>query len=131
MRPLRTIATVVALVLQLAACGPATRSTGEVDGRVTWFNCVRPDFGCPETGVQKIAVYFQPKTGQKPFIAWTDANGAYMIHLPEGTYGVDVPGAPSVAENGSLVRIVSGPTQITVKSGQIVIADLRIPGEAL
>lgn len=118
-----------AAMLILSSCGTARAATTSiVSGHVTSYECaVPPRTGtCQPTPIVGIAVEFQALGGGAPFRARTDSTGRYSISLPRGDYMIDVPGAPSVAESGKLVRIIAGPRQISISDGTSTTADLVI-----
>ena len=118
-----------AAALIISSCETAGAATSSiVSGHVTSYQCaVPPRSGtCQPTPIVGIAVEFQAKEGGAPFRARTDSTGLYSISLPRGEYVIDVPGAPSVAEGGQLVRIIEGPRQISISGGASTTADLVI-----
>ncbi len=131
----------ITMSLPLSACagtdalfGSSGRAAGAgtVTGHVSIRGCPGPlaDTECPARAMPGVVVAFQPQHGGQASTAKTDPNGAYSISLPAGTYGVLVGGrAPGGAGNGSAAgRLwpVMGPAQITVGSGQTVIADFSM-----
>ena len=121
-----------ALVLATATCGAyqfpgATPSggTGTVSGHVTAVPCapIEPGGGaCARRLVTEVEVDFSD--GGRRAAAVTDTQGAYSIELPAGTWKVTLK---------TYMRIVSGPTVVTVAAGSHVVADyvldtgIRVP----
>ncbi|HSP10372.1 MAG TPA: hypothetical protein VLU92_12345 [Candidatus Dormibacteraeota bacterium] len=121
-----------ALVLVTAGCGayqfpgstPPT-GTGKVTGVVTAVPCapVQPAGDpCARRFVAGVEVNFSD--GRTSTAAVTDSRGAYSIDLPPGTWRVTLK---------TYMRIISGPTSLTVAAGSHVVADfvldtgIRVP----
>ena len=117
----------VALVLVTAACGaynfPGAAGTGTVTGQVKVFPCgpglmepAQPDFApCkmnPASVAAGIEIIFT--SDGRVTSARTNAEGSYAIDLVAGTYKVSV---------AKYMRIISGPSTVTVKAGATVVAD--------
>jgi type 1 fimbria pilin len=121
-----------ALVLVTAACGAyqfpgATPSggTGTVSGHVIAVPCAPVEPGgaaCARPFVTGVEVDFSD--GGKSAAVVTDGKGAYSIDLPAGTWNVKLK---------THMRIVSGPTVVSVAAGSHVVADyvldtgIRVP----
>lgn len=121
-------ALLVALVFLTGACGAyhlpgGAAGTGTVTGQVTVFPCgpgplqpAQPDFApCkmkPASGAAGIEVIFT--SDGRVTSTRTNAEGRYAIDLAAGTYNVSVM---------KYMRIISGPSTVTVKAGATVVAD--------
>jgi hypothetical protein len=120
-------ALLVALVLVTAACGaydfPGAAGTGTVTGQVTIFPCrpgplqpAQPDFApckmMTASAAAGIEIIFT--SGGRVTSTRTNAEGRYSVDLVAGTYNVSVM---------KYMRIISGPSTMTVKAGATVIAD--------
>jgi hypothetical protein len=118
-------AVLVALVLVTAGCGayhfPGAAGSGTVTGQVTGIPCqpVKPvDSGIapckmtPTSPAAGIEIIFS--AGGKVMSTQTNSQGRYTIELPAGTYNVNV---------AKYMRIISGPSTVTVKAGATVVAD--------
>ena len=115
----------VALVLVTAGCGayhfPGPAGSGTVTGQVTGIPCqpVKPVDGgiapckmTPTSPAAGIEIIFS--AGGKVMSTQTNSQGRYTIELPAGTYNVNV---------AKYMRIISGQSTVTVKTGATVVAD--------
>jgi hypothetical protein len=109
-------------LLLMTACGAyqfpgssPSPAIGNVSGRVISIPCgpVQPaDNACAGRAVGGVQITFTD--GQTAERTTTDANGRYSIDINPGTYKVTF---------NTYMRIVSGPSTVTVSSGANVIAD--------
>lgn len=121
-----------ALVLLTAACGayqfpgatPST-GTGTVSGLVTAVPCAPMEptaNACTKRFVAGVEVDFS--NGRNSAAAVTDSQGAYSIDLAAGTWKVSLK---------TYMRIITGPTVVTVAAGSHIVADyvldtgIRVP----
>jgi hypothetical protein len=111
-----------ALVLLSAACGayqfpgasPST-GTGNISGHVIAVPCgpVEPGGGaCAKRLVAGLEIDYSD--GRNSGTAVTDSTGAYSIDLAAGTWKVTLK---------TYMRIITGPTVVTVAAGSHVVAD--------
>ena len=111
-----------ALTLLLAGCGaysfPAASSspTGVVTGRVLAYPCAPVEQAgttCAGRPVQGVELDY---VGNNTTVdkAFTDTQGAYSVHLAPGTYVVKIK---------TYMRVLSGPTNLTVSAGSTITAD--------
>lgn len=121
-----------ALVLVAAGCGAyqfpgstPSAGTGRVSGVVTAVPCapVQPAGGaCAQRLVAGVEVDFAD--GRTTAAAVTDSRGAYSIDLPPATWKVRLK---------TYMRVISGPSSVTVTPGSHVVADfvldtgIRVP----
>lgn len=126
------ITLLAALVLVTAGCGAyqfpgstPSSGTGRVSGVVTAVPCapLQPvDDACAQRNVAGVEVDFSD--GRTSVAAVTDSRGAYSIDLAPGTWKVRLK---------TYMRIISGPTSVTVTAGSHVVADfvldtgIRVP----
>jgi len=120
------IVLLAAVCLLTAGCGayvfhgggssPAP-STGTVSGRVLAVPCAPVEqvgsscAGKPVAGVEIDYVAGTAVIGRTV----TDSNGNYAVQIPAGTYAVKFKGGP--------MRVISGPTSITVAAGSSLVAN--------
>ena len=112
---------VVIVVMATAACGAyrfpgsAPGATGTVSGQVTVVPCapIEPATQpCASRPVSGLEIDF---TGDGTTVAaHTDPKGYYSVQLPAGTWKVTFKG---------YMRIISGPTTVTVSAGSNVVAN--------
>jgi hypothetical protein len=114
------IGLLAAAVLFLGACGappfPGTQVTGTVSGHVLGWPCAPVEIvgsPCPGRPMSGARIEFTRAGAGVAATAVSDAAGAYSVTLPPGTYGVAV----------KSVRLVKGPTQVTVMPGLVTNAD--------
>lgn len=121
-----------ALVLVTAGCGAyqfpggtPSAGTGRVSGVVTAVPCapVQPAGDtCARNFVAGVEVDFSD--GRTSAAAVTDSRGAYSIDLPPATWKVRLK---------TYMRVISGPSSVTVTAGSHVVADfvldtgIRVP----
>jgi hypothetical protein len=118
-------ALLVVLVLVTAACGayhfPGAAGSGTVTGQVTVIPCppVKPVDGgiapckmAPTSPAAGIQIIFT--ADGKVMSTQTNSEGRYTIDLQAGTYNVNV---------AKYLRIISGPSTVTVTAGATVVAD--------
>jgi hypothetical protein len=119
------------LILATAACGAyrfpggSTAGTGTVSGQVTVVPCapIEPTTQpCKIAPISRLEIDF---TRDGTIVAaHTDARGSYSVELPAGTWKVSFK---------NYVRIIKGPSTVTVNSGSSVVADyvvdsgIRVP----
>jgi hypothetical protein len=111
-----------ALTLLLAGCGAytfpgaSTSPTGVVTGRVLAYPCAPVEqagatcAGRPAQGLELDYIENNTTAGK----AVTDAQGEYSVQLAPGTY---------VVKLKTYMRVMSGPTNLTVSAGSTVTAD--------
>jgi hypothetical protein len=121
-----------ALVLVTAACGayqfpsasPST-GTGNISGHVSAVPCgpVEPGGGaCAKRLIAGVEIDYSD--GRNSGTAVTDSMGAYSIDLAAGTWKVTLK---------TYMRIITGPTVVTVAAGSHIVADyvldtgIRVP----
>lgn len=120
------IALLAGLLLATAACGAyqfpsgggKSPNTGSVNGRVLAVPCApveRVDSPCAGRPVAGLEIDYAD--GQTKQAATTDSNGDYAIQLPAGTWKVSM---------NSYMRIISGPTSVTIAAGSSVVADYLV-----
>jgi hypothetical protein len=135
MRFLIVSATALALCTLLGACagyrfpgGPAAGS-GTVSGQVTVVPCApveKADTPCQGRGAANVALIFTSSSNQQ-VIAQTDSAGNYAVRLDAGKWAVAIKG---------YVRVISGPSTVTVEAGGSVVANyvvdsgIRLPAPA-
>ena len=127
-------ALLASLVILTAACGgyqfpggSSTPAAGTVSGRVLAVPCaaIEPADGQCVRPVPNLELDFVVSGESRTEKTFTDANGNYSVALPPGTYAVKVN-----------MRIISGPTNLTVGAGTSTVANyvldigLRISGPA-
>jgi hypothetical protein len=118
----------VVLLLALTGCGSsslAPSGAGIVTGQVQIAACggvVRPIESCPPQP-SKSVVSFYPVNGGPEISAKTDNSGAYSVSVPSGTYIARVDGM-TPGEHGQ--ASLSGPAEITVRSGRVATLDFLI-----
>jgi hypothetical protein len=120
--PLMRNTLLAALVLATAACGAyqfpggtPSPNTGMVSGRVIAVPCapVEPaGSACAGRPVVGLEIDFDGSSATKAAI--TDSNGGYSVELAPGTWKVRMK---------TYMRIISGPTSITVAAGSSVVAN--------
>lgn len=125
-------AILAALVLLTAACGayqfpgasPST-GTGSISGHVIAVPCGPAEAGGDACAKRVVAgVEIDYSDGRNSAAAVTDSKGAYSIDLAAGTWKVSLK---------TYMRIITGPTVVTVAAGSHVVADyvldtgIRIP----
>jgi len=129
-------ALLASLVILTAACGgyqfpggSPTPAAGTVSGRVLAVPCaaIEPADGQCVRPVPNLELNFVLRGESRTEKTFTDANGNYSVALPPGTYAVKVK---------SYMRIIGGPTNLTVGAGTSTVANyvldtgLRISGPA-
>jgi len=134
-RPEMKAALVGLLLLFTIGCGgyrfpgdTSSPATGTVSGRVLAIPCApveKPGTSCAGRPVPDLELdYVRSQVTARTF---TDANGNYSIDLPPGTYAVKVK---------TYMRVISGPTDLTVSAGTSTVANyvldsgIRVPGPA-
>jgi len=135
MRFLIVSAAALASCVLLGACagyrfpgGPAS-GTGTVSGHVTVVPCApveKADAPCQGKPAANIAMIFISSSSEQ-VIAQTDSAGNYAVELKAGKWTVAIKGA---------MRVISGPSTVTVEAGGSVIANyvvdsgIRLPAPA-
>ena len=135
MRFLIVSAAALASCVLLGACagyrfpgGPAA-GTGTVSGQVTVAPCApveKADVPCQGKPAPNIALIFTSSSNEQ-VIAQTDSAGNYAVELKAGKWTVAIKGA---------MRVISGPSTVTVEAGGSVIANyvvdsgIRLPAPA-
>jgi hypothetical protein len=124
------------LLILTAACGgyqfpggSPTPAAGTVSGRVLAVPCaaIEPADGQCIRPVPNLELDYVLKGESRTEKTFTNAKGNYSVALPPGTYAVKVK---------PYMRIISGPTNLTVGAGTSTVADyvvdsgLRISGPA-
>ena len=103
--------------------------TGTVSGQVTVVPCAPVEqAGSPCQGrpAAKVALIFT-SSGDEQVIAQTDSAGDYAVDLKAGKWAVTIKG---------YMRVVSGPSTVTVEAGESVVANyvldsgIRLPAPA-
>ena len=124
MGPLVRIVLLALLVVATTACGAyrfpgaGSTGTGTVSGQVTVVPCApiapttQPCKVAPGSGLE-----IDFTRGGGTVAAHTDGNGAYSVELPAGTWKVSFKG---------YVRIIKGPSTVTVSPGSSVVADFVV-----
>lgn len=124
---------ILAVALLMVACGPysfpasptPTPSTGTVTGRVIAFPCAPVQTvpnNCAGRPVAGLQIVYQ--NGSVTNSTTTDSNGGYSTQLTPGTWKVHL---------STYMRLVSGPTLVTVAAGSTVSASyvldsgIRVP----
>ena len=117
---MRTWLLVAVFAVALAGCGappyPGTQAVGSVAGRVLSWPCAPVEIAaspCLGRAVAGVELHFTATEGTAGAVATTDAKGAYSIELLPATYSV------RLVDH----RQTQGPTQVTVKAGQVTTAD--------
>jgi hypothetical protein len=120
--PLMRSTLLAALVLAATACGAyqfpggtPSPNTGTVSGRVIAVPCAPVEPGgstCAGRPVAGLEIDFASSSATKA--AMTDSTGAYSVELAPGTWKVRMK---------TYMRIISGPTAITVAAGSRVVAN--------
>jgi len=118
------IVLVALLMVATAACsgyrfpGAAPAGTGTVGGRVTVVPCAPIE---PTTQPCKVGpgsgVEIDFTSERTTVAAHADADGAYSVELPAGTWKVSFKG---------YLRIIKGPLTVTVNPGSSVVADFVV-----
>ncbi len=121
------ILVVAAVLLATAACGAyqfpggasPSPSTGNVSGTIRAYPCApveRIDSPCAGRPVAGLELdYLQGTTPAAKAVS--DANGHYSIDLPAGSYTVKLK---------SYMRVMTGPSKISVAAGSSIVADYTV-----
>ncbi|HET7467700.1 MAG TPA: carboxypeptidase regulatory-like domain-containing protein [Candidatus Dormibacteraeota bacterium] len=136
MRSVILLTAALAACVALAACGGyqfpgggSSGGTGTVSGKVVAVPCApveRVGSPCPGRPVQGLVLTLT-SSSREQVTATTDAAGQYAVELKAGTWTVAFK---------SFMRIISGPTAVTVSAGGTVVANyvldsgIRVPQPA-
>ena len=136
MRSLIVLTAALVACVALSACGGyhfpgggSSGGTGTVTGKVVAVPCApveRADSPCPGRPVPGIVLTFT-SSSKEQVTATTDPAGSYAVELQAGTWTVAFK---------SFMRIISGPTSITVDAGGSLVANyvvdsgIRLPQPA-